>query len=157
MSAVYFYHLTDTPLEVALPPLLGKCAQAGWRVVIRGRQSARLEWLDQRLWLGDEAGFLPHGLAGGAHDAHQPVLLGTDETPVPDGACLMTIDGAPVDPAEVGRLARTCILFDGNDPDAVQSARAQWKALTDAGSPAQYWAQEAGRWIKKAEKIPAGA
>ena len=65
--------------------------------------------------------------------------------------CLMTVDGADVDADEVGALQRVCILFDGNAPDAVQVARGQWKALTDAGCSAQYWSEESGRWEKKAE------
>ena len=44
------------------------------------------------------------------------------------------------------------MIFDGNDPDALQAARAQWKALTDAGCAAQYWSEETGRWEKKAER-----
>ena len=58
---------------------------------------------------------------------------------------------AEVAPEEVTRLDRVCILFDGNDPDAVQTARGQWKALTAAGCAAQYWSEESGRWEKKAE------
>lgn len=75
MGAAYFYHLTQKPLEATLPMLLGKALGAGWRVAVRGTDAARMEWLDQKLWLGAEEGFLPHGLAGGAHDAAQPVLL----------------------------------------------------------------------------------
>ncbi|MEM7720517.1 MAG: DNA polymerase III subunit chi, partial [Pseudomonadota bacterium] len=30
-------------------------------------------------------------------------------------------------------------------------ARTQWRSLTEAGITAQYWAEEAGRWVKKAE------
>ena len=68
MGAVFFYHLTRTPLEATLPMLLGKARAAGWRVLLRGRDGARMEWLDQQLWLGAGDGFLPHGLAGGARD-----------------------------------------------------------------------------------------
>lgn len=151
MGAAYFYHLTQRPLEVTLPLLLGKALQAGWRVAVRGRDSARLDWLDQKLWLGREDGFLPHGLAGGPHDADQPVLL-TTGAENPNGAvCVMAVDGAEVDPDEVRTLERVCILFDGNDTDAVNMARGQWKALTAAGCSAQYWSEAAGKWEKKAE------
>ncbi|MEN8896365.1 MAG: DNA polymerase III subunit chi, partial [Yoonia sp.] len=34
---------------------------------------------------------------------------------------------------------------------AVAHARTQWKALTNAGCEAQYWAQDMGSWTKKAE------
>ena len=150
MGSAYFYHLTRQPLEATLPMLLGKARQAGWRVAVRARDAARLSWLDERLWLGREEGFLPHGLAGGPHDALQPILL-TLEGAANDPACLMSVDGAEVAVDEVKALERVCILFDGNDDSAVQTARQQWKALTDAGCAAQYWSEESGRWEKKAE------
>ena len=150
MGAVFFYHLTDSPLEATLPMLIGKARGAGWRVLVRSPDAALTKRLDDVLWLGPEEGFLPHGVAGGPHDADQPVLLG-DATSEGFG-CLMSVGGAEVGAAEVGTLERTCILFDGHDGDALHHARGQWKALTDAGCAAQYWAQEGGRWVMKAEK-----
>ena len=145
MGAAFFYHLTRQPLEVTLPMLLGKARGAGWRVAVRGRDAGRLDWLDQRLWQGAEEDFLPHGLAGGPHDALQPILL-TAGAAGNDPQCLMAIDGAEVTPE------RVCVLFDGNDPEALDMARGQWKRLTGAGCAAQYWSEESGRWEKKAEK-----
>lgn len=152
MGAAFFYHLTRQPLEDTLPVLLGKARQAGWRIAVRGTDAGRLAWLDERLWLGAEDGFLPHGLAGGPHDAEQPILLTTGGAAANDPACVMAVDGAEVAPEEVQGLERVCILFDGHDVDAVNRARGQWKALTDAGCSAQYWSEESGRWEKKAEK-----
>lgn len=152
MGAAYFYHLTRNPLEVALPQLLGRAMQAGWRVAVRGRDPARMDWLDRQLWMGAPDGFLPHGMAGSPHDAAQPVLLTLDAGAANDPACLMAVDGAEVEPAEVQRLQRVCVIFDGNDPAARQVARGQWKALTDAGCAAQYWSEESGRWEMKAER-----
>ncbi|WP_170330754.1 DNA polymerase III subunit chi [Ruegeria arenilitoris] len=151
MGAVYFYHLTRQPLEQTLPVLLDKARQAGWRIAVRGTDPARLDWLDEKLWLGPDDGFLPHGRAGGPHDAMQPILLTTETTAANDPSCLMAIDGAAVEPDEVEASERVCILFDGNDQSAVQAARVQWKALTSAGCSAQYWSEDSGRWEKKAE------
>ncbi|WP_298835639.1 DNA polymerase III subunit chi [uncultured Roseobacter sp.] len=152
MGTAMFYHLTRHPLEQTLAMLLGKAGQAGWRVLVRGTEPARMDWLDQQLWLGPQDSFQPHGLAGGPHDALQPVLLATGEGPAANGAtCVMTVDGAPVSAEEVSALERVCILFDGNDPAAVNTARGQWKTLKDAGVSAQYWSEESGRWEKKAE------
>ncbi|APX11342.1 DNA polymerase III subunit chi [Tateyamaria omphalii] len=150
MGAAYFYHLTRRPLEDTLTMLLGKALQAGWRVAVRGPDAGRLGWLDEKLWLGADEGFLPHGMAGGPHDADQPVLLTTGPA-ANNATCVMTIDGAEVTAEEVAALDRVCVLFDGNDPDALNVARAQWKALKDAGASAQYWSEESGRWEKKAE------
>ena len=153
MGEVYFYHLTRAPLEVTLPLLLDKARAAGWRVLVRGRDRARIDWLDEKLWLTGDDAFVPHGTAGGTHDADQPVLLGTDApgaAPANGAECVMTVDGAAVLADEVARMARVCVLFDGSDPAAVDTARAQWKELTGAGCKAQYWSEESGKWEKKA-------
>ncbi|RVV98938.1 DNA polymerase III subunit chi [Mesobaculum littorinae] len=150
MGAAYFYHLTRRPLEATLPVLLDRSLGQGWRVAVRGTDADRLAWLDEKLWLDGE-GFLPHGLAGGPHDADQPVLL-TVAPEMSNGAvCLMAIDGAAVTPDEVTRLDRVCVLFDGADETALAKARGQWRDLTRAGCSAQYWSEESGRWEKKAE------
>ena len=151
MGAAYFYHLTRRPLQDTLPLLLDKARGAGWRIAVRGRDPDRLAWLDDALWLGGELSFLPHGLAGGAHDALQPILLTTSSEAANAPSCVMSVDGAEVSPQEVETLERVCILFDGTDPDAVQTARVQWKTLTAAGCVAQYWSEESGRWEKVAE------
>lgn len=151
MGNALFYHLTSSPMEAALPMLLTRSLEAGWHVVVRGADAGRMDWLDQKLWAGPEEGFLPHGLSGGKHDAAQPVLLTTGPEMPNAAQCLMSVDGAPVDPAECAGLERVCVIFDGNDPAAVEKARGQWKALTGAGVAAQYWSEESGRWQKKAE------
>ncbi len=156
MGAAYFYHLTRQPLEVTLPALLQKARGAGWRVAVRGTTEARLRWLDERLWLGPDDGFLPHGCAGTGFDADQPILLTTEAKAANEPACVMAIDGAEVTPEDCASLERVCILFDGNDQAAVATARGQWKALTAAGTPAQYWSEESGRWEKKAESPATG-
>ena len=152
MGAAYFYHLTRQPLEQALPRLLELSLARGWRVALRGRQERRMDWLDQKLWLGDDQGFLPHGLAGGPHDALQPVLLTTTPDRPNAAACVMSVDGAEITPDEVRSLERCCILFDGGDATALERARAQWRDLTAAGCAAQYWSDESGSWQKKSER-----
>jgi DNA polymerase III subunit chi len=149
---VFFYHLTRTPLEVTLAELLGKARQAGWRVAVRGVDIDRMKALDEKLWQAGGDGFLPHGLGGGAQDADQPILLTCEAMAANAPACVMSVDGAVVDADEVKALERVCVLFDGNDAQAVQIARDQWKALTEAGCPAQYWSHDAARWEKKAER-----
>ena len=149
MVAAYFYHLTERPLEATLPVLLGKAIDVGWTVAVRGTEEAMLERLDRQLWYGD--GFLPHGLAGGPHDDMQPVLLTTSTEATNGSSCVMCVGGAEVSVEEAQALERVCILFDGADPQAVEHARGQWRSLTEGGVAAQYWAEDGGRWVKKAE------
>lgn len=151
MGEVYFYHLTREPVEATLATLLDRARRQEWRVAVRGGDAERLERLDQKLWLGPVDAFLAHGLAGGPHDARQPILLTTGPADnAPD--CLMAVDGADVAAEEVRAMQRTCILFDGLDGEALSRARGQWKALTEAGCGARYWSEETGKWQEKASK-----
>lgn len=153
MGAAYFYHLTRDPLERTLPMLLEKALAAGWRCEVRGAEDALMDRLDQQLWLGPEESFLAHGRAGGPHDSDQPVLLTTGAGQGANApGCVMSVGGAEVSAEEVQAAERVCILFDGGDEGAVQVARGQWSRLTGAGCSAQYWAQDGGRWEKKAER-----
>lgn len=153
MAEVFFYHLTQTPLERVLPDLLERCLQRDWRVCVRGADEKRLSWLDDRIWMHQDEGFLPHGQAGGPHDALQPILLTTGAA-ANLADVLMLIDGSKPDLAEIADFERVCILFDGNSDTAVDAARGHWKAVAEARLSAQYWAQDDGRWQKKAESKP---
>jgi DNA polymerase-3 subunit chi len=151
MGTVMFFQLLQSApadtLMINAPRALGQ----GWRVMVRGTDAAALDRLDAALWLkgGDES-FLPHGQEGGPNDADQPVLLGLGQ-PVNDAKVLALVDGATATDAEIAAMERVWVLFDGNDPDRLQAARGQWKAMTTAGHAAQYWSEESGRWEKKAE------
>lgn len=148
MPAARFYHLTDIQPEGLLPSLIARAFEAGMTVALRGTDRDRMAALDLALWSWD--GFVPHGMAGGAHDADQPVLMVWDTTPAPNlpnaPKCLIALDGCDVGLDEAQTLERVLILFDGSDPAALDVARGQWRALTGAGVPAEYWNRESGRW-----------
>ena len=152
MAEVYFYHLTSSPLEQALPDLLEKVRANTWRALIRSTDQNRLNKLDTHLWQYRDDNFLAHGLAGGDHDADQPILLTTEAANANNAEILLLTHQAKTEATEVANFTRVCLMFDGNNPDELTAARSDWKTLTDAGIPAQYWAQENGRWTKKAEK-----
>ncbi|NEX45127.1 DNA polymerase III subunit chi [Pseudotabrizicola algicola] len=154
MGIVMFYHLTQSTAEQTARVLISRAMAQGWPLMLRGTDLAELKRLDARLWTHPEQSFLPHAMAGGARDARQPLLLGTG--PATNGAQgLLLIDGAGTDPAEAQAMERVWILFEAANPDRLAGARKQWKDLTAAGLPAQYWSEETGRWEKKAEKAPA--
>lgn len=152
MGELRFYHLTEVPLERALPVMLERTLERDQKAVVRGGHAERLGFLNGLLWTYDDAGFLPHGMDGDADAAEHPVWL-TTAADIPNGAkTLFLVDGANVSAEEINNMDVTALLFDGHDPAAVEAARGQWKALTEGGQKAVYWAQEdGGRWIKKAE------
>ena len=155
MGTAVFYHLIRAGLEDTLRMILTRAVAQGWRVFLRGTDAAALARLDEKLWLGPEDGFLAHGLAGGAHDAMQPVLLG--QGAIGNAAQgLLLVDGAEVSVTEALPLERVWVLFDGADAAQVQGARGLWTRLTGAGMAAQYWSDEGGFWVKKTERAAGG-
>ena len=151
MAIWLFYHHTESgPDETALN-LLPRALAQGWRVALRCGPGDRAAWWDQRLWLGPEDGFLPHGIAGGPHDDRQPVLIGPEVSGQGRQALVLT-DGTTATADEAAGLERVWVLFDGADPAAVDGARALWRQAQAGGQGLQYWAETAGRWEKKQER-----
>lgn len=150
MTEVLFYHLTETPLESALPGLLLRSLERGWKVCIQGTDRDGLDRLDRHLWTYDDRAFLPHGMDGGPHDDRQPILLSTEFNPDRQADILMLVDGAELPADRMGSLTRVCVFFDGNNPDQLDQTRAYWTRIKAAGLDAKYWAQDAGKWVQKA-------
>ena len=69
MPEVRFYHLSATPLEANLPPMLEMALDRGWRVVVRCGSEAGMAMLDKALWTWRDDAFLPHGTAAAGHAA----------------------------------------------------------------------------------------
>ena len=60
------------------------------------------------------------------------------------------VDGASL-AADAAIYERVVLLFDGEDPDAVEMARARWSEAKAAGADVTYWrADENGRWQRQA-------
>ncbi|RAK61114.1 DNA polymerase III subunit chi [Phenylobacterium hankyongense] len=145
---VWFYHLERTGLDQALPELLEKTLQRGWKAVVRTREAGRIEHLDSWLWTYRDDSFLAHAPADEPGAARQPILItaGFDN---PNGAdALFLVDGA--EPGELAGYARCVVLFDGADDAQLAVARAQWSAVKAMGLAASYWKQQARGWEKQA-------
>ena len=148
MTEVRFYHLTRTPLEAALPQLLAKTLERGKRALVRLADAKRCEELADALWRRDERGFLPHGTAKDGHPAEQPIWITPEAENANNAGYLFLCDGAPAEGLASYELC--CLLFDGGDPAAVDTARAQWRALKAEGHDLSYWQQdERGGWRKR--------
>ncbi len=149
MTDVAFYQL-GRPVDVVLPRLLEKALAAGHRVVVRAADAALLKRLDIALWTCDPVSFLPHAIDG-EYAAQQLVLLtASTDAPVNGAKVLAVIDGVmPENPVAFDRLL---YLFDGDDPDALAAARAEWRQVRAQGTlTASYWREtDAGRWEQAA-------
>ncbi|HRK25226.1 MAG TPA: DNA polymerase III subunit chi [Beijerinckiaceae bacterium] len=148
MSEILFYHLQSRPLDQSLPLLIEKSRARGWKVVLRAGSDERLQALDDLLWTFADDSFIAHGTAADGDPASQPVLLTTKDERPNQAEVLFLVDHAPL-PADYP-YERVVVMFDGNDPEALDRARADWKAVKALGHAATYWQQdEAGRWIKR--------
>ncbi len=148
MTEVLFYHLQQKPLEQVLPQLLEKCLERGWRCVVQAGSDERVDSLDALLWTFRDDGFLPHGTAREQDAAEMPVVLATGAVNPNDATVRFLVDGATAD--DLKPYSRAIYLFDGNDPDAVDTARDQWKEAQGEGFECTYWQQDAnGKWQKK--------
>ena len=147
MPDIWFYHLEKTPLTQALPDLLEKVVQKGWRAYVHGHDDDKIEALNNELWVYKAASFLAHGREGNDLALRQPVLLGTsgDMTNTPD----VYVSVAPVDFPDISHIRRGLIVFEGADNAHLGWAREQWKRLKNEGADLAYWKQNAqGRWEK---------
>lgn len=149
MTDVLFYHLTETRLEDALPALLEKCLERGWKVGVEMRDADRREKLDQHLWTYREDSFLPHGSDEADMPEAQPVLLSLSSANANGATVRFYIDGAVPDlPLNYERVV---FVFDGHDQSELETARGEWKRLKAEGHTLTYWQQNnQGRWEKKA-------
>jgi DNA polymerase-3 subunit chi len=150
MTEILFYHLQRQPLEQVLPALLEKSLARGWRVVVQAASEERAEALDSHLWTFRDDSFLPHGTWREAEAREQPILL-TVRDDNPNGATVrFLLDGVAL-PADVAAYERVVLLFDGEDPDAVDAARARWSEAKQNGFAVTYWQpDDSGRWQRKA-------
>lgn len=144
----WFYHIEHTALDAAIAPLIEKCLERKWRVVVVGHEDT-ITRLDRSLWTFREDAFLPHGRAR-TDAARHPVLLSTEAVATNGAKVALLLDGSD---ADASAFERIMVIFDGADETARAKARQQYKAATDAGGAARYFQQERGGGWK--ERTPA--
>ncbi len=149
MTDILFYHLTESRMEDALPPLLDKSIERGWRVVVQTSSDERRDFLDAHLWTFRDDSFLPHGTDAADHVDRQPVLITAEPANANSATVRFLVDGA--EPPPVSGYERVVFLFDGYDQSQLEAARSHWKRLKGEGHTLTYWQQNNdGRWVKKA-------
>ncbi|MEZ5811010.1 MAG: DNA polymerase III subunit chi [Rhizobiaceae bacterium] len=149
MTEILFYHLTESTLEAALPPLLEKSLERGWRVVVQAGSEERRDALDTHLWVYREQSFVGHGTDKEKHAEHQPVLLTAGEGNPNNADIRFLVDNAT--PPALDSYRRAVFMFDGHDVEQVEAARGHWKAAKGEGHEVTYWQQTPqGRWERKA-------
>jgi DNA polymerase-3 subunit chi len=143
----WFYQVEGPSLAAAVGPLLEKCVERSWRVVVAAAPD-RLAELDAALWTWRDDSFLPHAREGSGLDpADQPVWLATAAEPANGARVAMLLDGAAADGS---RFERCIAVFHAGDADAREAARGQYREARSAGAPTRYFAQAPdGGWLEK--------
>ncbi|MGO4704369.1 DNA polymerase III subunit chi [Microvirga sp. 2MCAF38] len=150
MAEILFYHLQKQPLEAVLPTLLLKTLERGWRAVVQAVTEERMAALDDHLWTFSDESFLPHGTDRESPASDQPVLITLAEHNPNNANVRFLVEGADL-PSDIASYERMVVMFDGNDEEALATARGQWRAVKEVGHEATYWQQdEHGRWQRKA-------
>jgi DNA polymerase-3 subunit chi len=149
VTEIFFYHLERQTLADALPKLLERSLERGWRATVQAASEERVEAINTLLWTYREDSFLPHGTMRDGRPTEHPIYLTAGEDN-PNGAQIrFLVDGATL--ADASPYIRVAYLFDGRDETAVRSARAAWQEAKERGDDISYWQQdETGRWQKKA-------
>ena len=126
--------------------LAEKVLDSDGRLLIIAEDEAQLARLDRILWDQGGTSFLPHGMAGGADDARQPILMSTSPDAPNQARNMLIADGQWREAAL--SYDRSFYLFD----DAtLEGARLAWKLLAGReGVERRYWAREGGKWVRKA-------
>lgn len=140
MTQIQFYHLTATPMERAVPRLVEKAWQAGFRVHLVLGSEEQLDYLNHALWTFAQDSFLPHASAKDPFPEKAPVFLSCDLTPAPNEANILFVtEGSAPEAPE--KFERVIDMFDGNSEEAVKTARARWKNYQQAGHTVSYFSQ----------------
>ena len=142
---VDFYQLGGAQPDSVIASIAGKLVGDDQRLLIVAADENLLARLDRQLWDQGATSFLPHGLAGGADDAAQPILLSTG-TDAPNLARNMLIADGEWREAALA-YDRAFYLFDAA---TLEGARLAWKLLSGREEVERnYWASEDGKWVKK--------
>ena len=148
MSALFFYHLTKTTLEIALPKILERALSEKWSIEIRTSANTNLDEISNAIWRGPEESFLPHCLEDHEDLQDYPIVL--CKSPLKDWRdCLIVVGQADLKENEVKNYKRICLIFDAKIEADLSKARKSWKKLSEEGINTAYWAEDKGRWVKK--------
>lgn len=142
---IAFYQLSNTPVERALPKLIEKIYGSGLRVLVHCSSQQQLESLNAVLWTYSSTAFLPHGYQGDPN--HHPIWLSLSPENMNKADILITLHGAII--AKESSFHKILDMFDGLDPEALQSARERYLHYKQLDYSLTFWKQDpSGTWTK---------
>jgi DNA polymerase III subunit chi len=141
---VDFYQLSRDPVEHVVPLIARNVLKGGQRLLVVSEDADQLGRISGGLWGRVADSFLAHGIAGGEHDARQPILLSADMAPANGARFVAIADGAWRDGEPA--FERTFYIFGD---DTLQAARQCWVMLGKRdGVVRHFWKQQGGKWVE---------
>jgi DNA polymerase-3 subunit chi len=143
---VMFYELSRDPAHAVVPLLARRIVEQGGRLLVVSADERQRAQISGALWASRPDSFLANGQAGEGHEDRQPILLSDVPDPANGARFLVIADGVWCEGE--APFERTFYLFDD---ETKPQARQVWRDLRGReGVTKEYWAQEDGRWTKKA-------
>ena len=141
---VSFYQLLKTPLEKALPKLIEKIYESGFRALIVCDSSERIQMLNSLLWTFSQSAFIPHGYEG--NPTQHPIWLSTDLANANSANLLVVTNGSYLENTDYEKILD---IFDGNDEESLKESRLRYQKYKEQGHTLAFWRQgETGSWEK---------
>lgn len=132
MTRIDFH--SNVPQKIAyVCRLVRKARTAGTQIVLRARDRAELQQLDQALWSFSEQDFLPHVTAGDPLAAQTAIILtDSDEVELPHHQVLINLSGQT--PANFARFERMLEIISADDADKA-AGRDRYRFYKERGYP----------------------
>lgn len=132
MTRIDFH--SNVPQKIAyVCRLVRKARASGANIVLRTRDRAELQQLDQALWSFSEQDFLPHVAAGDPLAAQTPIILAaSDDVELPHHQILINLSGET--PAHFARFERMLEIISDDDADKA-AGRDRYRFYKERGYP----------------------
>ncbi len=141
-----FWQLSRDPVERVVALIAERTLAAGEKLLVVAEAEAQRAAMGKALWEAKPESFLANGEAHASHAQRQPILLSPQCEAVNGARYVVLADGAWRGEAEA--FDRAFLLFDEAGTPA---ARAVWRQLDGREDiERSYYAQEDGKWVKKA-------
>jgi len=141
-----FWQLSRDPVERVVALIAERARGAGERLLIVAEDAGQRQAMSRALWETKPEAFLAHGEAGAAHASRQPILLSGECSAANDARYVVLADGIWREQAEA--FERVFLLFGD---EGTPAARGVWRQFDRRdGVQRSYYAQEDGKWVKKA-------
>ena len=141
-----FWQLSRDPVERVVALIAERTRGAGEKLLIVSENDEQRAAMSRALWEARPEAFLANGEAAAPHAERQPILLSASCDAVNGARYVVLADGAWREAAE--GFERAFLLFDEAGTPA---ARATWRQFDGRDDVERsYFAQEDGKWVKKA-------